>query len=68
MSPDAYITIYRAEQAARERAHLRYADRRARARSTLSDRIRSLTRRHRQRGDTSGTYMRRDRLAWRRTS
>jgi hypothetical protein len=60
MYPDAHIYIYRAEQAANERAHLRYADRPARSRTTLSDLIRSLTGRHRP-----ATGMRNRRLAWR---
>jgi hypothetical protein len=57
MLPDAHIAIYRAEQTARERAHLRYADRPARTRSTLSDFIRSLTSRHRS-GAASGSHIR----------
>jgi len=57
MLPDAHITIYRAEQTARERAHLRHADRPTRTRSSLSDLIRSLTSRHRL-GASSGSRIR----------
>lgn len=66
MFPDGHIYIYRAEQAARARAHLRYADRPVHPRRTLSDLIRNLSNRHRSAGATSKSHTRGGRLAWRR--
>jgi hypothetical protein len=43
MSPDAYLYIHRAEQAARDRAHLRDADRPPRASRSWLRRLRDTT-------------------------